>query len=187
MPTCTKCGGWSPPSAALVVCSICGGALGPTPKRAPVPADQIRRRGLELPSDEEIAETHAEWARIAVLPLSQRPKGQRRPQTNDIFALFFVAFPIAVVVGIALFVLCLLLDLPAKVALVATPVGLVGGWFLCWGVDELAWTVVDRLSYHSDWVDRHAGDVLGSISHLVLLIPAAVTVVVSLVLLRFVQ
>jgi hypothetical protein len=146
-------------------------------------ADEIRLRRLKQPSDEQIAAMRAEWARIEALPLSQRPKGQRRPQTSDIFVFFLVAWPIAIVAGIALFVACLLLGLPAWVALVATPVGLIGGWILCWVADELAWAVVDRLAHRSTWVDGHAGDVLGLVSSLILLIPAAVTILVSLVLL----
>jgi hypothetical protein len=183
MPECMQCGRWEPPSAGLVVCSSCGGALGPAARQAPMTADGIRRRWLKPPSDEEIAERYEEWARIETLPLSQRPIGQRRSQTSDIFALIFVAWPIGVLAGIAVFGVCLLLGLPAGVALVATPVGLIGGWLLSWVLDESAWTVIDRLAYHSDWVDRHARDVLGLVSTISLLIPAAVTILVSLGLL----
>ncbi len=146
--------------------------------------EQPWQRRLEQPSDDEIAEMKAEQARLEAMPLSQRPQGQRRPQTADIFGLFFIAWPIAVAVGIALFVACLLQGLPAWVALVATPVGLIGGWVLCWVVDEVAWTVVDRLALRSTWADRHAGNVLRLVSSILLLIPAAVTILVSLALLR---
>lgn len=177
MPTCTGCGTWIPANRSAGACPACGSVLETTPELRQAQAaaaadgltmDEYRTRQW----DERHAEMAAAAERSREEARAREEAARAQPQRWDHDppadmgqgeGLLFIMFvgPGTVVFGVILLVAFLILGEPFWIPIVATAVGVIGGFLLFASIMASSREVFDWLAYRSGWVDRHGETVWG--------------------------
>lgn len=202
MPICTGCGGWAPAGSAREPCQRCGGAFAISERLQKV-LSEADAEGLTFEQFQQrraAERAEAEAARMAPLIEAARAReeaAKSQPQRWEHhptdgpgggqglgLMLLLVGIPAGVVAGIVLLVLFLVLGLPPWIPIVATVVGVPGGWLLAALWDYGGWKTADWLAYQSRWMDEHGSDMLWSAFWLTAVaMPALVPIALALFLL----
>lgn len=202
MPRCAGCGGWAPAGAAREPCQACGGTYDLSDRLRKI-LEAADAEGLTFEAYQHRRETEraaADALRRAPLEEAARaredadrdkPKGwEHHPPDGPGggqglgLALVLIGVPAGIVTGIVLLVLYLLLGLPPWIPIVATLLGVPGGWLLAALWDYGGWKAADWLAYHSRWMDEHGSAAIYDVFLLTAIaMPALFPVVLALLIL----
>ncbi len=178
------------------MCPACGGELRSGEALAQLAAEATSR-GLPFA---EVVVAHRE-ARFARSRAKYEAEAERRRALDGrwdhrpsgdhgqahLFILVGIALPSAGILGVVLVGTFLLLGLPAWIPVAGALVGVLGGWPLYRAVWVGVRSVLDRLASRRTWFDRHGEGVFESLTLVTLLLPTALTIGTSFILLSVVE